>query len=156
MGLFKYAKRKWVCKPKVIFPPTESVYMKPKKMRMQKSWVKTLLTVFFHSKKKIVHEEFQPKAKHWILIIISESSIVCGQEFFEFDLNIESKVPGRSSTTMPGNSSVNTVQHATIEEAMFSVDPTDAPVDWMDSDHVICVYCRSTSVPRLYNESREL
>jgi hypothetical protein len=46
----------------------------------------------------------------------------------------------------PGNSSVN----ATIEEAVFSVDPTDAPIDWLDTDHVICVYCRSMSVPRLY------
>jgi hypothetical protein len=27
-----------------------------------------------------------------------------------------------------GNSFVNTVQHATIEEAVFSVDPTDAPI----------------------------
>jgi hypothetical protein len=41
---------------------------------------------------------------------------------------------------LPGNSSVNTVQHATIKEPGFSVDPTDAPVDWLDSDHVICVY----------------
>jgi hypothetical protein len=57
---------------------------------------------------------------------------------------------------LPGNSSVNTVQHATIEEAVFSVDPTDEPIDWLDSDHVICVYCRSMSVQRLYNESREL
>jgi hypothetical protein len=24
---------------------------------------------------------------------------------------------------------------------MFSVDPTDAPIDWLDSNHVICVYC---------------
>jgi hypothetical protein len=38
---------------------------------------------------------------------------------------------------------------ATIEEAVFSVDPTDAPIDWLDSDPVICVYCRSMSVPRL-------
>jgi hypothetical protein len=30
---------------------------------------------------------------------------------------------------LPGNSSVNTVQHTTIEEAVFSVDPTEAPVD---------------------------
>jgi hypothetical protein len=37
-----------------------------------------------------------------------------------------------------------------------SVDPTDDPVDWSDNDHVICVYCRSMSVPRLFNESREL
>jgi hypothetical protein len=41
---------------------------------------------------------------------------------------------------LPGNSSVNTIQHATIEEAVFSVDPTSAPIDWLDSDHVICVY----------------
>jgi hypothetical protein len=51
---------------------------------------------------------------------------------------------------LPGNSSVNTVQHATIEEAVFSVDPTDAPIDWLDNDHVICVYCSSMSVLRLY------
>jgi hypothetical protein len=38
---------------------------------------------------------------------------------------------------LPGNSSVNTVQHATIEEAVFSVDPTDATIGWLDSDHVI-------------------
>jgi hypothetical protein len=44
---------------------------------------------------------------------------------------------------LPGNSSVNTVQHATTEEAVFSADPTDAPIDWLDRDHVICVYCRS-------------
>jgi hypothetical protein len=27
---------------------------------------------------------------------------------------------------LPGNSYVNTVQQATVEEAVFSVDPTDA------------------------------
>jgi hypothetical protein len=48
---------------------------------------------------------------------------------------------------LPGNSSVNTVQHATIGEAVLSVDPTDALIHWLDSDHVICVYCRSMSVP---------
>jgi hypothetical protein len=42
---------------------------------------------------------------------------------------------------LPGNSSVNTVQHAKIEEALFSVDPTNTPVNWMDSDHVTCVPC---------------
>jgi hypothetical protein len=57
---------------------------------------------------------------------------------------------------LPGNSSVNTVQHATIEEAVFSLDPSNMPVDLLDSDHVISVYCRSMSVPRLYNESHEL
>jgi hypothetical protein len=41
---------------------------------------------------------------------------------------------------LPGSSSVNTVQHAAIEEAVFSVDPTDVPIDWLDSDHLICVY----------------
>jgi hypothetical protein len=69
---------------------------------------------------------------------------------------------------LPGNSSVNTVQHATIDEAVFSVsavtsqnsgyrsrdvfsvDPTDVPINWLDSDHLIYVYCRSISVPRLY------
>jgi hypothetical protein len=57
---------------------------------------------------------------------------------------------------LPGNSSLNTVQYATIEEAVFSVDPTDTPIDWLDSDHMICVYCRSMSVLQLYNKSREL
>jgi hypothetical protein len=48
---------------------------------------------------------------------------------------------------LPGNSSVNTAQHATIEEAVFSVVPTNAPIDWLDSDHVIlftvypCPFC---------------
>jgi hypothetical protein len=51
---------------------------------------------------------------------------------------------------LPGDSSVNAVQHATIEEAVFFVDPADAPIDWLDSDHVICVYCRSMFIPRLY------
>jgi hypothetical protein len=41
---------------------------------------------------------------------------------------------------------VNIVQHATIGEAVFSVDQTDALIDWLDSDHVICVYCRSKAV----------
>jgi hypothetical protein len=40
---------------------------------------------------------------------------------------------------LPDSSSVNMVQHATIEEAVFSVDPTEAPVDWRDSNHVIFV-----------------
>jgi hypothetical protein len=51
---------------------------------------------------------------------------------------------------LPGSISINMVQHAIIQEAVFSVDPTDMPIDWLDSDHVIYVYCRSTSVPRLY------
>jgi hypothetical protein len=38
---------------------------------------------------------------------------------------------------LPGNSSVNTVQQTTIEEAVFSIDPTDAPIDWLDSDHMM-------------------
>jgi hypothetical protein len=38
----------------------------------------------------------------------------------------------------PGNSFVNAVQHARIEKAVFSVDPTDAPIDWLDSGHVMC------------------
>jgi hypothetical protein len=47
---------------------------------------------------------------------------------------------------LSGNSSVNMVQHTAIEVAVFSVDPTDVPVDWLDSNHVICVYFRSMSV----------
>jgi hypothetical protein len=39
---------------------------------------------------------------------------------------------------------------------VFSLDPIDAPIDWLDSDYVICVYCRSMSVPRLYNEGHEV
>jgi hypothetical protein len=57
---------------------------------------------------------------------------------------------------LPGNSSVNMVQHATIERPVFFADLTDAPIDWLDSDHVIYVYCRSMSTPRLYNQSCEL
>jgi hypothetical protein len=57
---------------------------------------------------------------------------------------------------LPGNSSVNTVQLATIEETVFSVDPTYTPIDWPESDHVIFVYCRSMFIPWLYNESHEL
>jgi hypothetical protein len=48
------------------------------------------------------------------------------------------------------NALPGTVQHATIEEAVLSVDPNNAPIDWLDSDHVICVYCMFMSVPRLY------
>jgi hypothetical protein len=51
---------------------------------------------------------------------------------------------------LPGNSSVNTVQHTTIEEAVFSVDPTNAPIDWLDSDHMICVYCRPMLVLQVH------
>jgi hypothetical protein len=40
---------------------------------------------------------------------------------------------------LPGNSSVNMVQHATVEEAVFSVELTDVPVDWQDSNHVMCL-----------------
>jgi hypothetical protein len=51
---------------------------------------------------------------------------------------------------LPGNCPVNMAQHATIEEAVFSVYLTNASIDWLDSNHVICVYRRSMSVPRLY------
>jgi hypothetical protein len=42
------------------------------------------------------------------------------------------------------------LKHATTEEAAFSVDPTVVPIDWLDSDHMICVYCRSVSILGLY------
>jgi hypothetical protein len=51
---------------------------------------------------------------------------------------------------LPCNSSVNTVQHTTVEESVFSIDPTDEAIDWLDSDHVICVYSMSMSDLRLY------
>jgi hypothetical protein len=40
---------------------------------------------------------------------------------------------------LPGNSSVNAVQGATIEEAAFSAIPTIMPIDCLDSDYVICI-----------------
>jgi hypothetical protein len=55
---------------------------------------------------------------------------------------------------LPGNSSVNTVQHATIEEAVFSADLADAPIDWLDGNNVIRVHYRSMSVPWLYKSER--
>jgi hypothetical protein len=57
-------------------------------------------------------------------------------------------------SALPGNSSVNTAQPATIEEAVFSADPTYTPIDCVDSDHVIRIYCRSMCVLLLNNESR--
>jgi hypothetical protein len=39
--------------------------------------------------------------------------------------------------TLPGNSSVEMVQHTTIEVAVFSVDVTNVQIDWLDSDHLI-------------------
>jgi hypothetical protein len=47
---------------------------------------------------------------------------------------------------LPGNSSVNMVQHTTIGEAVFSADTIDMPIDWLDSNHMICVDCRSMSI----------
>jgi hypothetical protein len=55
---------------------------------------------------------------------------------------------------LPGNNSVNTVERTKIEEAVFSVGPTDAPVDGLDSSHVLRVCCRPISVPRLYKVSK--
>jgi hypothetical protein len=64
-------------------------------------------------------------------------------------LNTEIIITGLINA-LPGNISLNTAQQAAIEEAVFSVNPTDAAIDWLDSDHVIYVYCRSMFVPRLY------
>jgi hypothetical protein len=41
---------------------------------------------------------------------------------------------------LPRNNSVNVAQHAAIKEAVFSVDLIDAPIGWLDSDHVICMF----------------
>jgi hypothetical protein len=51
---------------------------------------------------------------------------------------------------LPSNSSVNSSQHATLEEAVISLVLTDVPVDWVVSDYMMCFYCRSMSVPSLY------
>jgi hypothetical protein len=48
--------------------------------------------------------------------------------------------------TLPGMNSVNTAQHATIVEAVFTIDPTDPPVDWLNSNYVICIYYQSMSI----------
>jgi hypothetical protein len=40
---------------------------------------------------------------------------------------------------LPGNIPVNMVEQATTEEVVFSSDRNDAPTDWLDSDHVICL-----------------
>jgi hypothetical protein len=61
-------------------------------------------------------------------------------------LTIKKKTATDLSNALPGNSSVNTVQHSTIEEAVFSVYLTDTQIDWLDGDYMICVYCRSMSV----------
>jgi hypothetical protein len=34
---------------------------------------------------------------------------------------------------LPGNSSVNSVKHATMEEAVFSVARTYGPIDWLNT-----------------------
>jgi hypothetical protein len=77
-------------------------------------------------------------------------------------------IPAHNNNVTSLINSVNTAQHATIEEAVFSfstvtsqqwivitldvfsVHSTDAPLSWLDSDRVIPVYCRSRPVPRLY------
>jgi hypothetical protein len=47
-------------------------------------------------------------------------------------------------------SAMTSLQWIVITWHVFSVDPTDAPISWLDSDHMICVYCGSMSVPVLY------
>jgi hypothetical protein len=85
------------------------------------------------------HKAVKPVNKVKILSIYkSQFMYVC--VYIVMDLN----------NALPGNSSVNTIQQATLEEALFSVDPIDAPINWLNSDHMICVYSRSLSVPGLY------
>jgi hypothetical protein len=62
------------------------------------------------------------------IILLSMNTVLC--IFFTTNL----------ISTLPGNSSVITVQQARVEKAVFSLDPTDVPIDWLDRDHVICVY----------------
>jgi hypothetical protein len=94
--------------------------------------------IFKHGSYK--HKHYcQPKISH-----------VCGCWVRESVLTADCVFVTDLINALPGNISVNTVQHATVEIAVFSVDPTDAPIDWLDSDHVIYVYSRSMSLPRLY------
>jgi hypothetical protein len=72
--------------------------------------------------------------------------VSCGMIYVPSSMTISLGIVMDLVNAFPGSSSVKTVQHATIEEAVFSVDSTDAPIDWLDSDHVICVYCRSMSI----------
>jgi hypothetical protein len=75
----------------------------------------------------------------YLYVIILPSILVTRQQHIVTDF----------INALPGSSSVNTVQHTAVEDTVFSVDLTDAPIDWLDSDHVICVYSMSMSVPRL-------
>jgi hypothetical protein len=61
------------------------------------------------------------------------------RKFFNPSLHLfkEEHILTELINALPGNSSINTVQYATIEEAVFSVDPIDALIDWLDSDHVM-------------------
>jgi hypothetical protein len=43
-------------------------------------------------------------------------------------------------------SAVTSQQWIVITCHVFSVDPTDVPIGWLNSDHVICVYYSSMSV----------
>jgi hypothetical protein len=56
-------------------------------------------------------------------------------------------IPTDLIKALPGNSSVNTAQFATVEEAVFSVDPTNTPIHWLDSDHVTYVSCDASPFP---------
>jgi hypothetical protein len=44
----------------------------------------------------------------------------------------------------------------TVTWRVFSVAAASMPVDWRDSEHVICVFCISVSVPRLYKRAEFL
>jgi hypothetical protein len=55
----------------------------------------------------------------------------------------------RNSYPLPCNGYFNSVFQTTCDN-MYSVNPTNAPIHWLDSDHVICVCCRSMFFPRLY------
>jgi hypothetical protein len=50
---------------------------------------------------------------------------------FPMDIDTRNNIVIDMINALSGKSSVNTVQHATIE------DPTEAPIDWLDTDHII-------------------
>jgi hypothetical protein len=68
------------------------------------------------------------------IIIWSLDSLHCNWSFKEFKRDGEADciVTGLINALLI-NSSLNTVQQATTEEAVFSVDPTDAPIDWFEA-----------------------
>jgi hypothetical protein len=63
---------------------------------------------------------------------------------------------GRNSTVTERDSRILgrivSKSSTTTSAVVFPVDSIDAPIDWLENDHAICVYCRSLSVSWLYKK----